>query len=59
MVGGREKASKGSASNRRFYISLYQIGAVGRWGGGGVGGGGSGRVYTFANGNSLCKKVSI
>lgn len=29
MVGGREKASKGSASNRRFYISLYQIGAGG------------------------------
>ena len=48
MVGGREKESKGSASNRRFYISLYQIG-----------GGGSGRVYTFANGNSLCKKISI
>ena len=28
MVGGREKESKGSASNRRFYISLYRIGGV-------------------------------
>lgn len=28
MVGGREKESKGSASNRRFYISLCQIEGV-------------------------------